>query len=155
MGAALAGLGRAETDYWRRYLSGVPTWALELALDCQGSERAQGPDPFVRTAIEVDDLLVDPEMSRVVWRGGTYALRGRPMEVVYTLAVLWFQGRRRPSTTALACKIWRGWDAPTARNNLRPAIVLVRRAIPDLIAHEIGVGYFLNVDRGAVARRVA
>lgn len=137
-------------DYWQRTLAQAPQWALEDELARRADEIAHV------AAIRVGDLLVDPVSSLVRWRGDDYVVRGRQLEIVYALAVAWTRGVWRVRGPDLAAMVYRGFEGREAMASLRQTLGAFRRRVPDLVLsrRNSGLGYWLNVDRDAVARRV-
>ena len=139
----------AGSTNWVRVLADVPTWAIE---DEMVRRREEGVG---LTAVAIGDLLVDPVANTVVWRGTTYVVYGRKMEVLWALAVGWLHGRRRIRAATLMREIWRGWEQADGIACLRMVVHDIRASIPGLIPRgRQGEGYFLGVPPTAVARRV-
>lgn len=149
--AATSDRRRAGANYWRGQLGGVPTWALEAELERRGDAPAQ--DRVVR----LPGLTVDPVQGLVTWRGDDYVVGGRRMEVLYGLATARRDGFRRLRQEVLAHRIWLGFDAEEAKQNLRVTAMYLRKQFPGLfdavrVGTEVAVGLVLDEPATDAAR---
>lgn len=148
---ARAALGRQNRDVevWRALLEQMPTWLVEQ----EARKRRFGEHTGV---VRVGWLEVDPGDHRIAYRGRAYMVTGRQMDVVHTLALARARGHRRVAGTVLAQRVWRGFEAAQAHDNLMTTLLLLGRRVPGLLlmsGRSRKLGYGLNVDEadGATA----
>jgi DNA-binding response OmpR family regulator len=133
---------------WRTYLATVPSWAIEA----EAIRRAEVND---RATITLPGLVVNPTGNSVTWRGDTYALGGRSMEVVYVLAQARQRGERWLRREKLGHRVWRGWTMGDAANNASVAVSGLRRRFPGLIDSPRKGAFGLVLDEPAAERGAA
>ena len=121
-------------------LTAVSTATLQAELARRPNERV----------IDLPGLRVDPIASVVEFRGKSYELRPRDVELVYAMARERLRGRKRLYARELAHLVWSGFEVEAALSNLRVTIAHVHQQIPGLILHSghRGLGYGLGIAEG-------
>ena len=125
-------------------LAQTPTWAIEEEL----AKRRWVPNDRL---LRLPGLVVDPVGIRVVWRGESYDVTGRMMEIVYELALSKKSGYYRIPAKHVCVKVWGAGDE-AALANFRCTVLYIRRRLPGLLLPSDGkAGYGLDVPEEAEA----
>ena len=136
------GMSARERDRLRALAQQLPDWALDAEL---AARRGGGT-----AVVDLPGVHVDPVAALVEFGGRAYGLNGRPLEVVYALALAHRAGHARVDCSTLAARIWRGWHLPAARNLLLTALRRADALVPGLVlTHRSGnrVSYSLATTR--------
>jgi len=121
---------------WAAEVQHIPTWALTRILDAR-EEVGGAPNE-----VTVDGLTVNPQNSTIVWKGETYFVKGRRMQLLFFLALARQRGMMNVHCRRVVKAIWR--DATPISQKLpllRVTVNYLRHTVPDLVIAN-GTGYY-------------